>query len=686
MKRILLRKKNKRGVKKNNTNSCAPSSKNKGYSEPIEKIRDLVERGGVQISAIFISYILILVYFLVEVLVTDDIAILNLSGKRIPILGIDIPFRIFFGFGPWVVVLVHLNLFIHYYYLSNNVIYFDQIVNRDKNTNVGIVHNFFLSSLILDKKMPRMLRPMMLASFFSLSVALPVLVLMLFIINSKHLREIGLLVSQVWALLVDLVIIMPIWNFVYSKITFFTRKYGIRWALQLVFKSVLMPLKFANLAFILFLSFWLLFVYVVPEDGFRCGKLTVSVDRFSILNALNDALTLNDQVCVKGEPPIELICKFIDDYKNYNKTKFMLIRALKLGIVLDQRNLQKANFDFSKFPFASLKYADLRSSTLQHTNFVGSTFLNTIFDGSNMSEANFKYSDFGGAIYKTTEGYKIYGNSTFSGATLWRANMSLTNLCGSVFDGADLQEANLKCSDLRGAQFNGVDLRLAHLHGADLRDALFVGSDLAGANFEGANLSNTVFISCNVESANFIGAVFDPKEINLCNFKNAVFSSMNEEDFVKFANKLISQIDDQEYHDIAKEVLKDFHNASLNLHPKTVPIDTCFDKSLITNSWGWINPSCLGDFTSDFNYKLGKIYRNLVCNNPEIAKQVETRLSIKPDINPEFITSFLEGDCFSFATDHAYFERIKTIIKEKNLDQDVKESYHKKSILQHFLR
>ena len=125
--------------------------------------------------------------------------------------------------------------------------------------------------------------------------------------------------------------------------------------------------------------------------------------------------------------------------------------------------------------------ADLFGADLSGTNLSGADLYEASLYGADLSGAN---------LY----GANLYGanlsRASLSGANLYGASLSRADLSGASLSRADLSRANLSRADLSGASLYGADLSGASLFGADLSGANLFGADLSGANLSGASLAN----------------------------------------------------------------------------------------------------------------------------------------------------------------------------------------------------
>ncbi len=137
-------------------------------------------------------------------------------------------------------------------------------------------------------------------------------------------------------------------------------------------------------------------------------------------------------------------------------------------------------------------------------------FANSTLTGVDFSNADFKGTD-------------------FTGAVLEDVSFKNTKLIGAIFSGTQLQGVDFTNVDLRGAELSNVHFHLCLLEGADFRGASFsnvtfaYNSILIGADFRGASFSNVLFEGSDLEEADFRGALFSDANMADATFKNTNF-------------------------------------------------------------------------------------------------------------------------------------------------------------------
>jgi len=170
------------------------------------------------------------------------------------------------------------------------------------------------------------------------------------------------------------------------------------------------------------------------------------------------------------------------------------------GARLQNANLKGATFVEARLNGVSLAGANLRGARLNRASVVFSNLTRADLSLVDLSEADLTRANLTGAKLNgaNLQGTKI-GKLGTDEATkfdreallLWQAlnepavgrNMSRTNFLGFRFNNADLRRANFTASNLSFATFENAKLNGANFAGAKLDSANFNGADLSGAFF-----------------------------------------------------------------------------------------------------------------------------------------------------------------------------------------------------------
>ena len=150
-------------------------------------------------------------------------------------------------------------------------------------------------------------------------------------------------------------------------------------------------------------------------------------------------------------------------------------------------NLQNRNFDYADFTELSLPKVDLRYASLKHAQLTN----------TRLEQARLEWTHFEGANLQ---------NIDLTGAELQNANLTGAYMNGANLTGADMTHANLTGADMTHANLTGAEMSYAHLTGADMTGANLTGADMSFSNLTGANMSGVTLTGANMSYATLTGA------------------------------------------------------------------------------------------------------------------------------------------------------------------------------------
>jgi uncharacterized protein YjbI with pentapeptide repeats len=160
---------------------------------------------------------------------------------------------------------------------------------------------------------------------------------------------------------------------------------------------------------------------------------------------------------------------------------------------------------------ADLGDAILTAADLRHALLDGANLNSAQMEGANLGSAQLNGADLTathleGASFLNAHLTRAYmPEARMEGANLGGASMSGADLSRAELEGAYLGYADLSDADLSGAQMEGVDLSGAHMKAADLS---------GGAQMEGANLSEAQMEGANFSGAQLEGADFSEAQLD----------------------------------------------------------------------------------------------------------------------------------------------------------------------------
>ncbi|MEX0349777.1 MAG: pentapeptide repeat-containing protein [Paracoccaceae bacterium] len=135
---------------------------------------------------------------------------------------------------------------------------------------------------------------------------------------------------------------------------------------------------------------------------------------------------------------------------------------------------------------------DLRNSNLTRAVMVAADLERVEMQGADLSMANLQGADLWLASLR--------------GAVLFGADLQEANLGNADLQGADLSVTSMQGTDLSGADLQGAYLSFADLQGADLSSTNMQGASLLRANLQGAQLNNTDMRRADLTSTDMRGA------------------------------------------------------------------------------------------------------------------------------------------------------------------------------------
>jgi uncharacterized protein YjbI with pentapeptide repeats len=171
-------------------------------------------------------------------------------------------------------------------------------------------------------------------------------------------------------------------------------------------------------------------------------------------------------------------------------------------------NLQNRNFDYADFTELSLPKVDLRYASLKHAKLTYTQLVQAQLESAHLADADMTRVNLTGA--------------DMSNATLTGANMIVATLTGVAMHSADLTGADMSNANLTGANMivatltganmtdatlTGANMTDATLTSADMSDVNLTGADMSNANLTGADMSRTTLTGADMTGANLTGAI-----------------------------------------------------------------------------------------------------------------------------------------------------------------------------------
>ncbi|CAF1153886.1 unnamed protein product [Adineta ricciae] len=176
------------------------------------------------------------------------------------------------------------------------------------------------------------------------------------------------------------------------------------------------------------------------------------------------------------------------------------------------------------FDGQDVSYANFRGAHLNHASFRGATCIGTIFDDAHLNSADFSFANITKASFirsnlQLSTFYRTVGNDfNFEKARMQETNFSQadfdcdfrkpsgfidSNLARSNLQNARLRACYLVFCNLTHADFTNTDLRIANLTGSLLSYAIFQNTDLGYTLLWSSNLSFTNLANIRCSGSNY---------------------------------------------------------------------------------------------------------------------------------------------------------------------------------------
>ncbi len=470
-----------------------------------EKALQAANEAGSTVRNLYITFLLLGVYIGIIIASTTDRQLLLISPVTLPLLNVQLPILGFYIVAPWLFLLLHFDLLLQLYLLSDKL----RVFARDCD---GLPAEAAES---LRKRLINFPAVQMLAGL-------------------QYDRFIQwLLALVVWIT----VLILPLGLLLWAQIRFlpYHSEYITWWQHAAVLLDSLMLLFFWPRLVSGQGAFWrwhqcLMFWRQWQEAGkrgmgFALGAVVVITLTLSLLVATFSepalfhgfSLDLGEQILTANELSAEVIH---DLRKGTAQQREQALQKVQ-GLNLQGRDLRHANLINSILPEADLRKAQLQGADLNLAQLQG---------------ANLK-------------------GAQLQGADLWGTQLQGADLSFVQLQGANLREAQLQGADLYLAQLQGANLREAQLQGADLFSAQLQGANLFSAQLRGANLKGAQLQGADLRGAYIGGALFQDANLDLADLKGLDLSPVTPEKYKNFQDMLEKEVNNSGSGKIREEIL-----------------------------------------------------------------------------------------------------------------------------------
>jgi uncharacterized protein YjbI with pentapeptide repeats len=450
-------------------------------ADDLEALRTAVIDGARVSFGLWISYVLVLFYFLIAAGGVTHRDLFFERPVKLPfIYDVGLPLKGFFWLGPTIFLIVHVYVLLHLAMLASKVRAFDSELRAridDPKVRTELRRQLPIDMFVQFLAGPREVRDsiqgvlLWLIAFISMVIG-PVALLVFFQLQFLAYHEEWVSWWQRGAVAADLALLWTLWPRVGLPGGGFARaaEAGRRdvveamqriatMAVMILITAVSVPLVFT---FATFPGEWL-------DDSFRSRPKFDSIRKLVVdFDPIGGKYhgPWFDRIVLEG-------LDVIDRTKLDTEAK---IAALPETLSLRGRNLEGADLIGATLPKVNLEGANLRGAFLLAADLRGASLRDAQLVGAQLGRA-------------------LLQGASLEKAQLLSADLGLAELQGASLECAQLQGANLGKASLQGAwlrtaQLQGAWLNDAHLEGAILDNAQLQGAKLAGAHFEGASLRN----------------------------------------------------------------------------------------------------------------------------------------------------------------------------------------------------
>lgn len=596
----------------------------------------------------------------------------------LPILDVKLPIRGFYIFVPWLFVLLHFNLLLHFHLLGRKLHAFDKaaaeledknrLAFRERLANVPFVH------MLVGRQHDRFLRALLAFMVWITVAALPLLLLLWAQIAFPPFHDPGTTWGQRIAVLLDAGLLLLFWGRIVSSqgaIGWWMQRFdqirawaiwGWSWLWARIRKLVRrLPRTLVGLSpparsglngasFILAATIGAsatsLLIVTVPDEPWemwllswlpkqwivQCEEGGSRLERqcFSITAVLFERrgaifhrnMDLREKVLTLNELSAEDVTWLRT--REGGEQRKTLNRAL--GIDVRDRDLRYADLSAS-----TLVKADLRGTRLQ-----GARIALAQLHGANLWNAHLESAGLSGAW--------------LLGAHLAVAKLQGADLVGAQLHGADLGSAQLQGANLSGARLHGARLQHAHLEGANLDYAYLYGADLVGAHLEGADL----------RGAAIGGARFDGALLGLTDLRYLNRAPLTEKQSRQFGQAIKSEIENAALRAVTmkrleagkKDNLDIVKSANQCLSDEPKPLASCLTEK---------------DVPIYSQALVAYLVENLACNDINIASAIAHRALRRP--YTALGVALLKSDCDAVKQlPQGAQEELREMLKKQALD------------------
>jgi uncharacterized protein YjbI with pentapeptide repeats len=474
----------------------------------------VVDAAGVS-AGLWLSYLFLLFYLLIAEAGVSHRDLFFESPVKLPFLNVDLPLKVFFGFGPALFLIVHTYVLLHFVMLAGKVRMFDiqlrkQIEDPEVRTRRRrrLPINIFVQFLAGPGEVRDGIMGILLWLIALISLVIgPVALLVFFQLQFLPYHDHWITLWQRLFVALELALLWKLWPRVGPISTGEARRRSLVEVIQRIGTIVAMLLiTVISVPFVFAIA---TFPGEPLEDKLSSLQPLAPLREWLVAGEVDFATRKptswwSNRLVLPGLDAIDHT-KFDTEAKIAAATETVSLRARHLeGAVLIGAVLRKADFTGAYLERAQLTTADLRDAdfTCSGSAESRSGLFVSLQPGKRPACTQLQGADLKGA---RLQGADLKG-ARLQGANLTAAELHGVDLKGARLEWADLTLARLQGADLGGAQLQGASLHAAQLQGASLVIAELEGADLVAARLQGANLDAAQLQGADLSLARLQGA------------------------------------------------------------------------------------------------------------------------------------------------------------------------------------
>jgi uncharacterized protein YjbI with pentapeptide repeats len=445
----------------------------------------VVDAAGVG-GGLWFSYLFSLFYLAIATAGITHRDLFLENAVRLPFLNVDLPLIEFFVVGPFILLLIHAYILLHFVLLASKIAVFhvelqSQIGEEIVRTNIRrqLPSNIFIQFMAGPHDVREGIVGSMLKTIAHISLVYgPVILLVSFQLCFLPYHHEKITLWHRFLIVADICLIWTLWPRILDA-----KMAGIRHSLFPLMRLAVFSLGVIFLVFTIatFPGEWL--DSNVPEirlGSYSPYKLLVAGD--VDLTARKPKSLWSNRLVIPGLDVLDH-GKFDNEEKIAALPVTISLRGRHLeGAVLIGANLRKADFTAAILTDANLSDADLRGANFGCDRF-GEDANCTRLQGATLNSANLE----GAFLDKVRLQGASLNYARFLGASLKTAKMAGVSAVQTQFPAALLDGV-----DFRGALLDGAGFQVASLRGADFRGAAFYSAQLQGADLNLANFNGAL--------------------------------------------------------------------------------------------------------------------------------------------------------------------------------------------------